>query len=139
MCITCTLSRRLRVLEECRSLAAHAEGQERLTSMLGWDVTPMTAAARREAAEALAPLARNVCLNQGTERPFTGATANGYPHDCKNDGVYACALGGLPLFDSKTKFDSGTGCACLRCALWSYRCSTQYWCRLSARACAARG
>ena len=33
----------------------------------------------------------------------------GYPHDNKNDGVYTCALGGLPLFDSKTKFDSGTG------------------------------
>ena len=33
----------------------------------------------------------------------------GYPHDNKNDGVYTCALGDLPLFDSKSKFDSGTG------------------------------
>ena len=92
------------------SQGARAEGQERLTSLLGWDVTPLTAAARREAAQALSPLSRDVCLNHGTERPFTGTTENGYRHDAKNDGVYACALGGLPLFDSKTKFDSGTGC-----------------------------
>ena len=44
-----------------------------------------------------------------TERSFTGETTNGYPHDNKEDGVYVSAVGGLPLFDSKTKFNSGTG------------------------------
>ena len=45
----------------------------------------------------------------GTERAFTGKTVNGYGHDNKEDGVYVSAVGGLPLFDSKAKFDSGTG------------------------------
>jgi peptide-methionine (R)-S-oxide reductase len=40
----------------------------------------------------------------GTERAFTGDLWN---H--KADGVYVCAACGLPLFDSKTKFKSGTG------------------------------
>jgi len=34
---------------------------------------------------------------------------NGYSHDNKEDGVYVSAVGGLPLFDSKAKFNSGTG------------------------------
>ena len=45
----------------------------------------------------------------GTERAFTGKTVNGYGHDNKEDGVYVSAVSGLPLFDSKAKFDSGTG------------------------------
>ena len=44
-----------------------------------------------------------------TERSFTGETTNGFPHDNKADGVYVSAVGGLPLFDSRAKFDSGTG------------------------------
>ena len=43
----------------------------------------------------------------GTERAFTGQTVNGYGYDNAEDGVYVSAVGGLPLFDSKTKFDSG--------------------------------
>ena len=33
----------------------------------------------------------------------------GYPHDNKKQGMYVSAIGGLPLFSSDTKFDSGTG------------------------------
>ena len=33
----------------------------------------------------------------------------GYPHDNKKEGVYVSAIGGLPLFSSGAKFDSGTG------------------------------
>ncbi|MFB3150786.1 MAG: peptide-methionine (R)-S-oxide reductase, partial [Alphaproteobacteria bacterium] len=45
-----------------------------------------------------------VARMSGTERPFTGAY-----HDCKKPGVYACVCCGQALFDSKAKFDSGTG------------------------------
>jgi methionine-R-sulfoxide reductase len=66
-------------------------------------------AERAAAAASLTASQRHVTLEAGTERAFSGQTANGYPHDCKSDGVYVCAVGDLPLFDSKTKFDSGTG------------------------------
>jgi len=45
-----------------------------------------------------------VCREQGTERAFTGEYA-----DCKTPGTYCCTCCGEPLFDSDTKFDSGTG------------------------------
>ena len=52
---------------------------------------------------------RNIALNNGTEPAFTGSTVNGYSHDNKAAGLYVSAVGGLPLFSSDTKFDSGTG------------------------------
>lgn len=52
---------------------------------------------------------RYVTLEQGTERAFTGKTADGLPWDNKAKGTYVSAIGGLPLFKSDTKFNSGTG------------------------------
>lgn len=45
-----------------------------------------------------------ILRQQGTERAFTGDL-----WDHKEHGVYTCAGCGLPLFDSETKFKSGTG------------------------------
>ena len=45
-----------------------------------------------------------VTRQHGTERAFSGAYWN---H--KNDGTYTCICCGIGLFDSKTKFKSGTG------------------------------
>jgi peptide-methionine (R)-S-oxide reductase len=46
----------------------------------------------------------NVARQQGTELAFTGKY-----HNCHEDGIYQCVCCGTDLFDSKTKFDSGTG------------------------------
>ena len=46
----------------------------------------------------------NILRRAGTERAGTGDLLSNHA-----DGVYACAGCGLPLFDSETKFDSGTG------------------------------
>jgi peptide-methionine (R)-S-oxide reductase len=52
----------------------------------------------------LTPEQFKVTRKKGTERAFTGKY-----WDNKKDGVYKCIGCDLPLFDSKTKFDSGTG------------------------------
>jgi peptide-methionine (R)-S-oxide reductase len=52
----------------------------------------------------LTPEQYDVARKQGTEYAFTGKY-----HAWKEHGIYSCACCGTDLFDSVTKFDSGTG------------------------------
>lgn len=54
--------------------------------------------------EILTPTQFDVARKKGTEIAFTGKY-----HDCHDDGIYRCVCCDIDLFDSKTKFESGTG------------------------------
>lgn len=69
-----------------------------------YDLRPLTVREREQHAARLTTEERRILLNQGTEPPFCGTLLGN-----KQAGVYACRLCGLPLFESGTKFESGTG------------------------------
>jgi peptide-methionine (R)-S-oxide reductase len=52
----------------------------------------------------LSPAAYEVTRHDATERAFSGEYAESH-----GDGLYRCICCDLALFDSRTKFDSGTG------------------------------
>ena len=57
-----------------------------------------------EWASELSPIEFKVLRKEGTERPGTGDLLGN-----KKDGIYTCRGCQLPLFDSQTKYKSGTG------------------------------
>lgn len=70
----------------------------------GHDLTPVVGAERDRLAARLSADERHVLLDHGTERPFCGTLLHN-----TQQGTYNCRLCGLPLFQSGTKFESGTG------------------------------
>ena len=52
----------------------------------------------------LTPEQYKITRQAGTERPFCGGLVDNH-----EQGLYACVCCGLPLFESKSKFESGTG------------------------------
>ncbi|MET0294073.1 MAG: peptide-methionine (R)-S-oxide reductase MsrB [Phenylobacterium sp.] len=70
----------------------------------GFDLAPPSPEERQKLEAGLSPGEAEVLLRHGTEAPFCGGLLNN-----KEDGVYCCRLCGLPLFQAKTKFESGTG------------------------------
>ena len=58
----------------------------------------------KELKERLSDLEYKVLREKATESPFTGEYV-----DTKEKGIYMCKVCSAKLFDSETKFDSGTG------------------------------
>ena len=58
----------------------------------------------KEWQQKLTPEQFQVCRQAGTEQPFSGKFNN-----FKEKGTFVCVCCGSPLFNSETKFDSGTG------------------------------
>jgi len=54
--------------------------------------------------EQLTPEEFYVCRQHGTEAPFSGKL-----YTNSDEGIYKCVCCDAPLFESETKFDSGTG------------------------------
>ncbi|QLH10684.1 peptide-methionine (R)-S-oxide reductase MsrB [Nitrosarchaeum sp. AC2] len=59
---------------------------------------------QQEWKEVLTPDQFEVCINKGTEPPFSGKY-----YKNKEKGTYKCVCCGEPLFTSDTKYDSGSG------------------------------
>jgi peptide-methionine (R)-S-oxide reductase len=66
--------------------------------------TPKICKTDAEWRDQLDPMQYAVCRCSGTERPFSGKY-----WDHHADGIYHCVGCGAALFDSTTKFDSGSG------------------------------
>ena len=73
-------------------------------SVSGFDVTPLSREKVAELAANLDPETYRITQRAGTEPAFCGNLL-----DNKKDGIYVCAVCGLPLFRSDHKFISGTG------------------------------
>jgi len=73
-------------------------------SKSGFDLTPLAPQKIQEIVKTLTPLQVSVTQEAGTERAGTGE----YAHE-ERKGTYVSIIGGLPLFRSEAKFDSGTG------------------------------
>ena len=69
-----------------------------------FDITPPSSEQLRLLAADLTEEERHVLLDHGTEAPFCGKF-----DEYEEEGTYVCNLCGLPLFDSRAKFHSGSG------------------------------
>lgn len=75
-----------------------------ITSGTKHSMTTKISKTREEWESELTPEQFEICINKGTEPPFSGKYC-----DAKEKGTYRCVCCGEPLFKSDTKFDSGSG------------------------------
>ena len=95
-----------------RAMLLGTAGTLAMFSLFRWGATTDAAPATKfeveksddEWRKLLTPAQFNVLRKEGTEPPFTSPLNNE-----KRKGTFVCAGCDLPLFESKTKYDSGTG------------------------------
>lgn len=93
------------MLNSCAQKQSNTAGKHSSeTEMSDQNTTGKVVKTEAEWREQLTPMQYNVTREKGTERAFTGEY-----WDEKSEGVYKCVCCGLPLFDSETKFKSGSG------------------------------
>jgi peptide-methionine (R)-S-oxide reductase len=80
------------------------EGFSRSGQSQGVSVLPKLIRSDAQWRQQLSAISYDVTRHAGTERPFTGALWNQHA-----DGLYYCICCQTALFDSRTKFESGTG------------------------------
>jgi peptide-methionine (R)-S-oxide reductase len=80
------------------------ENFSRAGTSLGKATVPTVTRTDAEWRQLLSPQAYQVTRHEGTERPYSGEY-----NDHHADGLYHCVCCDTPLFDSRTKFESGTG------------------------------
>ncbi len=88
-------------LAVCGSYAKAEDNSKPVNDTAPKDLTKLS---KEELAKHLDPLAYNVCIMGGTERPFENKYWNNH-----ESGVYVDVISGKPLFASRHKFDSGSG------------------------------
>jgi len=91
----------------CDGVAArdhHMSQRQRMVSEMDAKTKDKIAKDDAEWREKLTPEQYKVTRQHDTERAFTGRF-----WDHHDDGMYTCVCCGAPVFDSATKFDSGTG------------------------------
>lgn len=89
-----------------RATAASSPGKLRVWSVAngGYIMADKVQKSPEEWRKQLTPEQYRVTREQGTERAYTGSYWNHH-----GDGVYRCVCCAQDLFDSRTKFESGTG------------------------------
>ncbi len=93
----------------CGQSSQQATGQidrtaKKVSASLVGDTIPQVEKSAKQWRSELTEMEYYVLRESGTERAFTGDLWNN-----KKEGTYTCAGCGLALFDSETKFKSGTG------------------------------
>lgn len=88
-------------MEGRSALSRRTDGGNNITGEMMEDKTKES---QDELRRRLSPEQFKVTQQKGTERAFTGQY-----NDHHEDGMYTCVVCGQPLFDSETKYESGSG------------------------------
>ncbi len=102
--LLCTLALAACTYAQSAPTPATRSPVHRLISASGYDITPLSKAEVHALAQKLTPQQRAILLHADTEAPYCSGLVENH-----KSGIFVSALGGLPLFRSSAKFESGSG------------------------------